>query len=68
MSMSRSLAAFGVAFVLSILFGAPQTAQAREVVAFSGYSPGTIVVKTGERRLYLVTDSGRETSFTVIHT
>jgi lipoprotein-anchoring transpeptidase ErfK/SrfK len=65
MSMSRSLAAFGAAFVLSVLSGAPQAAQAREVVAFSGYSPGTIVVKTGERRLYLVTDSGRAIRYPV---
>jgi lipoprotein-anchoring transpeptidase ErfK/SrfK len=31
----------------------------REVVSFSGYAPGTIVVKTNERRLYLVIDGGR---------
>ena len=36
------------------------TAQARpDVVGFRGdYSPGTIVVKTNERRLYLVVDPG----------
>ena len=36
-------------------------AQARpDVVAFRGdYSPGTIVVKTNERRLYLVLDNAR---------
>jgi len=33
-------------------------AQAREVVAFSGYPPGTIVVVTHERRLYYVVDAG----------
>jgi lipoprotein-anchoring transpeptidase ErfK/SrfK len=65
MSRSRSVAAVGAAFVLSVLSGAPQAAQAREVVAFSGYSPGTIVVKTGERRLYLVTDSGRAIRYPV---
>ena len=31
-------------------------ARSGEVVAFGGYSAGTIVVKTGERRLYLVVD------------
>ena len=30
----------------------------REVVAFSGYSPGTIVVSTSERRLYYVLGNG----------
>src|SRR4029079_3139004 len=37
-------------------------AQARpEMVGMHGaeYSPGTIVVRTGERRLYLILDSGR---------
>jgi lipoprotein-anchoring transpeptidase ErfK/SrfK len=33
-------------------------ATAREVVAFSGYSAGTIVVRTGERKLYLVLGNG----------
>ena len=38
-----------------------EPAQARpDVVGFRGdYSPGTIVVKTNERRLYLVVDQGR---------
>lgn len=35
------------------------SAQAREVVQFDpGYAPGTIVVKSSERRLYLVTGYG----------
>ena len=42
------------------------TAFARaETVSFSGYSAGTIVVKTSERRLYYVTDSGRAIRFPV---
>jgi lipoprotein-anchoring transpeptidase ErfK/SrfK len=64
MRVSR-FAAFGAALVLSVLSGAPPAAQAREVVAFGGYSPGTIVVKTSERRLYLVTDSGRAIRYPV---
>ena len=36
-----------------------------ETVAFSGYKAGTIVVKTSERRLYYVTDSGRARRFPV---
>jgi lipoprotein-anchoring transpeptidase ErfK/SrfK len=31
----------------------------REIVAFSGYAPGTIVVSTSQRRLYFVIDRGR---------
>lgn len=31
-------------------------AAPRDVVAFSGFAPGTIVVKTNERRLYFVLD------------
>jgi lipoprotein-anchoring transpeptidase ErfK/SrfK len=30
----------------------------REIVAFSGYSPGTIVISTSERRLYYVLGNG----------
>jgi lipoprotein-anchoring transpeptidase ErfK/SrfK len=43
------------------------TAQARpDVVGFRGdYSPGTIVVKTNERRLYLVVDQGRAVRYPV---
>jgi lipoprotein-anchoring transpeptidase ErfK/SrfK len=44
---------FAVAFIFSI--GA---ASARETVRFNGYEPGTIVVKTAERRLYLVLGGG----------
>ncbi|HEY4203974.1 MAG TPA: L,D-transpeptidase [Xanthobacteraceae bacterium] len=42
-------------------------AQARpDMVAYRGdYSPGTIVVKTNERRLYLVLDSGRAIRYPV---
>ena len=55
------LAAFVAAFVISA--GA---AQAREAVSFNdGYAPGTIVVKTGERRLYLVTGSGQALRYPV---
>jgi lipoprotein-anchoring transpeptidase ErfK/SrfK len=37
----------------------------RDVVAFSGFAPGTIVVKTGERRLYYVIDEQRALRFPV---
>jgi lipoprotein-anchoring transpeptidase ErfK/SrfK len=46
---------------------AAQPAQARpDVVAFRGdYSPGTIVVKTNERKLYLVLEDGRAVRYPV---
>ena len=37
----------------------------RTIVAFSGFAPGTIVVKTGERRLYYVIDQQRALRFPV---
>jgi lipoprotein-anchoring transpeptidase ErfK/SrfK len=41
-------------------------ASAREMVAFDGgASPGTIVVRTNERRLYLVLGEGRALRYTV---
>ena len=51
------LAAVSFAAALGL---ATTSAQARpEMVGFaSNYSPGTIIVKTGERRLYLVLDQG----------
>src|ERR1700730_7231628 len=52
----------GVALVATIGAGMLMTNQAEarpDVVGFRGdYSPGTIVVKTNERRLYLVLDPG----------
>jgi lipoprotein-anchoring transpeptidase ErfK/SrfK len=41
------------------------TANAREVVAFSGYSPDTIVIKTTERHLYFVLRDGRAMRYPV---
>jgi lipoprotein-anchoring transpeptidase ErfK/SrfK len=39
--------------------------RGREVVAFSGFAPGTVVVKTGERSLYYVIDEQRALRFAV---
>lgn len=47
---------FAVAFVVTA-FSSTIT-EARETVRFDGYRPGTIVVRTSERRLYLVVDDG----------
>ncbi len=41
-----------------------QSAQ-RDIVKFSGFAPGTIVVKTGERRLYFVLDPAHAMRFPV---
>ena len=40
-------------------------AQAHELVGFTGFSAGTIVVKTGERRLYFVLGDGRAVRYPV---
>jgi lipoprotein-anchoring transpeptidase ErfK/SrfK len=55
---SRFLAACMGAVCLITVAGAPQAALASSnVVAFAGYAAGTIVVRTNERRLYLVVDA-----------
>jgi lipoprotein-anchoring transpeptidase ErfK/SrfK len=44
---------------------APEGLSAREVVAFDGYRPGTIVVKTSERRLYYALGNGQAVRYVV---
>ncbi len=58
----RSLIAF--AAVQALLAGASPPAQARAGL-ISGYEPGTIVVKTSERRLYFILESGETISYPV---
>ena len=54
------------AIVLSFAFlAAAARAATRNVVPFHGYSAGTIVVKTHERRLYYVLDNDRAMRFVV---
>ncbi len=63
-SFAVALAAAG-AFVAATV-SPIQPASAREVVAFDArVSPGTIIVRTGERRLYLVLGEGRALRYTV---
>jgi lipoprotein-anchoring transpeptidase ErfK/SrfK len=63
---SPFLAACWAAFGLVALTAAPQAARANgSIVAFGGYSTGTIVVKTNERRLYLVVDTQHAISYPV---
>ena len=55
---SRLLAASMAAFSFAAVAAASQPAWAKgDVVGFTGYAAGTIVVKTNERRLYLVVDA-----------
>jgi lipoprotein-anchoring transpeptidase ErfK/SrfK len=61
--LAASFAALGC-FLLAITVTPP--AAAREVVAFdAGVSPGTIVVRTGERRLYYVLGGGQAIRYPV---
>ena len=44
---------------------APTPSGAREIVRFRGYDAGTIVVKTGQRRLYYVLGDGKAIRYPV---
>ena len=50
---------------LVITASAPDLVVAREMVAFSGYSSGTIVIMTNERQLYYVLGQGRALRYPV---
>ena len=68
--MSKRIGSIKIAAALAVAgvgLSMAGTAQARpELVGISNeYSPGTIVVKTGERRLYLVVDSGHAMRYPV---
>jgi lipoprotein-anchoring transpeptidase ErfK/SrfK len=54
----------GVA-VLAIMLALPSAARARETVPFNGYSAGTVVVVTHERRLYYVVGNGQAIRYPV---
>jgi lipoprotein-anchoring transpeptidase ErfK/SrfK len=57
-----SLVLFALASIALLL---PTASGAREIVRFNGYSAGTIVVKTSERRLYYVLGDGRAIRYPV---
>ncbi len=66
MRIPSVLRAFATVGVLSVVALPAGQAAAREVVPFSGgYSPGTIVVNTSQRRLYYVVDDGRAVRYPV---
>lgn len=48
-----------------VLLSALAYAATPEVVAFRGFAPGTIVIKTHERKLYFVVEPGRALRFPV---
>jgi lipoprotein-anchoring transpeptidase ErfK/SrfK len=54
-----------LAFVATLPAASILPAYARETVAFSGFAPGTVVVKTRERRLYLALGDGRAIRYVV---
>jgi lipoprotein-anchoring transpeptidase ErfK/SrfK len=63
---SRLPAACSAAVGLIAMAALPQPAQATgSVVPFGGFAAGTIVVKTNERRLYLVVDAQRAIRYPV---
>jgi lipoprotein-anchoring transpeptidase ErfK/SrfK len=63
-SVSRRTALF---LTVALAFFLPNVSRAatRDIVEFSGFAPGTIVVKTGERRLYFVIDGDHALRFPV---
>jgi lipoprotein-anchoring transpeptidase ErfK/SrfK len=54
----------GLALLISAA-AAIEPSAAREIVALKGYSAGTVVVKTNERRLYYVTGDGQAIRYPV---
>jgi lipoprotein-anchoring transpeptidase ErfK/SrfK len=66
MQISRWLAAASVAFAIAAATTTPQSAQAREIVGFSGsYSAGTVIVHTTEKSLHYVLGGGKALRYPV---
>jgi lipoprotein-anchoring transpeptidase ErfK/SrfK len=64
--MFKSAGAALAAMTLWAALGATQAEAKPDIVAFHGdYSPGTVVVKTGERRLYYVLQPGQAVRYPV---
>jgi lipoprotein-anchoring transpeptidase ErfK/SrfK len=51
--------------IAAAALAAPLSAQARDLVQFQGYEPGTIVVATGERQLFYVLGGGQAIRYPV---
>src|SRR3954470_23642098 len=64
--MSKHTATIALAAAALMMIGTAAPANAREVVRYNAeVQPGTIVVKTAERKLYLVLGDGQALSYTV---
>jgi lipoprotein-anchoring transpeptidase ErfK/SrfK len=61
--MWRIFGALSLGFLVTVT-GIP-IASARQVVSISGYSPGTVIVKTRERSLYYVIGDGHAIRYPV---
>jgi lipoprotein-anchoring transpeptidase ErfK/SrfK len=61
--MWRIFGALSLGFLVTVT-GIP-SASARQVVSISGYSPGTVIVKTRERSLYYVIGDGHAIRYPV---
>lgn len=48
------ISSIGLSILLAAGFLVAESANAKEIVRFRGYSAGTVVVKTSERRLYYI--------------
>ena len=55
----------GILAFVTVGILAPASSSAREIVRFNGYSAGTIVIKTSERRLYYVVSDGNAIRYPV---
>ena len=56
---------FGAAIVTGLTLLAPAPVRASQVVHLTGYSAGTIIVKTGQRRLFYMLDDNRAIQYPV---
>jgi lipoprotein-anchoring transpeptidase ErfK/SrfK len=65
--MNPALRRTALALILAAAIACPHDTRAatRDVVTFAGFAPGTIVVKTSERRLYYVINGDRALRFPV---
>jgi lipoprotein-anchoring transpeptidase ErfK/SrfK len=63
--LNTRILSIGAFVFLSVLVFAASPGAARETVRFKGYSAGTIVIKTTERRLYYVTGDGEAVRYPV---
>ena len=63
--LRRGALFIAIVWALTLSAAMPAYAATHDVVSFSGFSPGTIVVKTHERRLYYVLDGSQALRFPV---